>query len=245
MFVALEITMKTVKMLRRFSPSIICVQVLLGIILFHLVTVASAETERLAAAVASVPSVAYRLHTGDSIAVSYRLTPEYNQSLTILPDGNIELRLIGQVHLEGLTVEEARQSISVLANQRLRDPEVSVSVTDFVRDQFTVMGEVGKPGRYEIHGPVTIVEGLALANGFTQLSAQRHVVLVRPLDAHSEYGNATAFDFKHLLDRHKTTPVPFLQSGDIVIVTTSKFAKLTGTIRLLNVGLYYNPTSGL
>lgn len=238
--------MRPVEMFRRSTPSFTSLRVMLTVFFFSVVVLfVSAEKPRAAAVVGSAPSSIYKLHSGDSISVSYRITPEYNQNLTILPDGNIDLRLIGQVHLDGLSVEEARQAITALANQRLRDPEVSVSVTDFVRDQFTVMGEVGKPGRYEMHGSMTIVDALALANGFTQLSAQRHVVLVRPLDAHSEYGNATAFDFKHLLDVHRTTVVPVLENGDIIIVTTSKFAKLTGTIRLLNVGLYYNPASGL
>lgn len=245
MFYKHDIRMKAIKMLP-IRSSRTRLRLLLHIVLLCVATMhAQIEARQSVSTSAASPSQTYRLHSGDTVSVSYRITPEYNQSLTILPDGNIDLRLMGQVHLEGLSVEEARQAIAALANQRLRDPEVSVSVTDFVRDQFTVMGEVGKPGRYEIHGPITIVDALALANGFTQLSSQRHVILVRPLDAHSEYGNATAFDFKHLLNERRTTSVPVLRSGDIIIVTTSKFAKITGTIRLLNVGVYYNPASSL
>ena len=106
-----------------------------------------------------------------------------------------------------------------------------------------MMGEVGKAGRYDLHGPTTIVDGLAMASGFTALSAQRHVILVRPLSAHSEYGNATVYDYKHLLNEKRTNHIPLLQAGDIVVVTTSKFAKITSTLRLLNVGVYFNPLS--
>ncbi|MGI4755380.1 MAG: polysaccharide biosynthesis/export family protein [Janthinobacterium lividum] len=189
-------------------------------------------------------SAAYRLQTGDTISVFYRLTPEYNQSLTILPDGSVDLRLLGHVHVDGLSAEQAQQVITAEAAKRLRDPEVSVSVTDFVRQQFTVMGEVGRPGRYEIHGVTTMAEALGVSGGFTALSAQKSVVLVRPLGPKSEYGNATVFDFKHLVKKNAMTTMPAIHDGDIIIVTTSKFAKLTGTLRLLNVGLYYNPASG-
>jgi polysaccharide export outer membrane protein len=186
--------------------------------------------------------LAYELQSGDTIAVFYRITPEYNQSLTILPDGDVDLRLVGPVHLAGLDVEQARQAILDKAGRVLKDPEVSVSVTDFVREQFTVMGEVAKAGRFELHGTTTIADGLALAGGFTQVSAQRKVVLVRPLDPSSEYGRATVFDFKQLtrLNANTSRP-PSLQNGDIIIVTTSKFAKIQTVIKLVNVGLYYNP----
>ena len=189
-------------------------------------------------------SSTYRLQVGDTISVFYRLTPEYNQSLIILPDGYVDLRLLGHIHVDGLSAEQAQQAITAEAAKRLRDPEVSVSVTDFVREQFTVMGEVARPGRYEIHGPTTMAEALGLSGGFTSLSAQKSVVLVRPLGPKSEYGNATIFDFKHLIKANSTTAMPALHDGDIVIVTTSKFAKITGIIRLLNVGLYYNPLTG-
>ena len=61
-------------------------------------SVAASQTTATAA-----PPSTYRLQNGDTVSVFYRLTPEYNQSLTILPDGNIDLRVIGRVHLDGLT----------------------------------------------------------------------------------------------------------------------------------------------
>jgi polysaccharide export outer membrane protein len=187
------------------------------------------------------PARTYKLQSGDTISVFYRLTPEYNQSLTILPDGYVDLRLTGPVHVEGLDVEQAQQAIVAEAGKRLRNPEVSLSVIEFVRDQFTVMGEVGKPGKYEIRGPTSIVDALALASGFTSASAQRRVILVRPIAANSAYGNATIFDFKKLSHLDATTALPVVKSGDIIIVTTSKFAKVSGIIKLINVGLYYSP----
>jgi polysaccharide biosynthesis/export protein len=188
-----------------------------------------------------VQATPYRLHTGDTISVFYRLTPEYNQSLTILPDGSVSLRVLGRIQVAGLQVEEAQLVIEEEARRRLKNPQVSVSVTDFVREQFTVMGEVPRPGRYELHGETNIADALSLAGGFTQLSAQKKVVLVRPLSSTSEYGNATTFNFKQLTSLGKRTSLPVLKSGDLVVVTTSKFAKATAVVRLVNFGLYYNP----
>jgi polysaccharide export outer membrane protein len=192
----------------------------------------------------SARTAGYNIQVGDTLSVFYRLTPEYNQTLTVLPDGNLTLHLIGCVHVAGLDVEEARSAITHEAAKRLRDPDVSVSVSDFVHEQFSVMGEVSRPGRFELHGVTNLVDALASAGGFTNNSAQRRVILVKPLGQTSEYGNATVFDFKTLTSLIHSSSVPLLGSGDIVIVTTSKFAKVSGVVKLVNFGVFYNPLTG-
>lgn len=186
---------------------------------------------------------AYRLHPGDMIEVFYRLTPEYNQVANILPDGYVDLRLLGAIRVGGLGVTEARDAIVAEASKRLKNPQVSVSVLDFVPDHFMVIGEVGKPGRYELRGPINAVEALAIAGGFTSQSSRTKVILVRPLSPNSEYGQATVINFKDLnrLKASVSTKMPAMLNGDVLIVTTSKTAKVQNVIRLANIGLYYNP----
>ena len=91
----------------------------------------------------------YRLQPGDSVEVQYRYTPEFNGKAVIQPDGQISIPITGLVRIGGLPVEEARMAIAAKAAERLRDPEVVLLLTDFVKPAFTVAGEVGKPGRYD------------------------------------------------------------------------------------------------
>ena len=66
----------------------------------------------------------YRLQPGDTFTVHYRLTPEYNQTVTLQPDGTVTLRLLGPVSLRGLTGEQARSRIQEL---RRRDSRIQKS----------------------------------------------------------------------------------------------------------------------
>src|SRR4051794_40299915 len=66
----------------------------------------------------------YRLNPGDVIEIVYRYTPEYNQTVTIQPDGFVMLEIVGDLKVGGSTVEQARQKILENAAKRLRDPEV-------------------------------------------------------------------------------------------------------------------------
>src|SRR5258708_24175752 len=94
----------------------------------------------------------YRIQPSDVIEVQYRYTPEYNYTATIQPDGFAALQIVGDVKVAGLTVEEAAAAISIKAGERLRNPEVSVTLKEFVRPYFTVAGEVGHPGRFDLKG---------------------------------------------------------------------------------------------
>src|SRR5882757_10054051 len=79
----------------------------------------------------------YRIQPSDVIEVQYRYTPEYNHSATIQPDGFAALQLVGDVRVAGLTVDEAAAAIAGKAGERLQNPEVTVTLKEFVRPFFT------------------------------------------------------------------------------------------------------------
>jgi len=53
----------------------------------------------------------YTLHVGDEVALNYRFTPEFNQTVTVQPDGNVVLDVVGTVRVAGLTLEQAHDQI--------------------------------------------------------------------------------------------------------------------------------------
>jgi polysaccharide export outer membrane protein len=73
----------------------------------------------------------YRLNPGDVIEVNYRYTPEFNQTVTIQPDGFVMLEIVGELKISELTVEQARQKILENAVKRLKDPEVNLLLKEF------------------------------------------------------------------------------------------------------------------
>lgn len=108
----------------------------------------------------------------------------------VAPDGGVSLPGIGAVQVAGLTALEAQ----TLFNEKLRGtlPTLSVYVTTKHQsgDVFTVMGEVGKPGRYALDSDFTLVEALAAAGGGTPVSDLEHVLVIshptvgEPVHAH-------------------------------------------------------------
>jgi polysaccharide export outer membrane protein len=180
----------------------------------------------------------YRLQPNDVIDVQYTYTPEYNQTAAIQPDGFASLRLVGDIKLEGLTLEEARKAIHDRAATRLRDPEVFLFLKDYEKPHFVVGGEVKNPGRFELRGNVTALEAIAMAGGFNTLSAKHsEVILFRRVS--SDTGETKILDLKHAM----TAPAEdvSLRPGDMLLVPQNTVSKIERFIKWANVGLYWNP----
>src|ERR1700760_2160779 len=125
----------------------------------------------------------YQLQPSDVLELEYEYTPEYNQVATVEPDGTVRLKLLGSVKLAGKSLDEAAKTIKDKASLSLNKPEITLTLKDFVKPHFTVYGEVSRPGVYDIHGAVTVLQAIALSGGVKDTSKQTQVVLIRKMNA--------------------------------------------------------------
>ncbi len=179
----------------------------------------------------------YRLQAGDAFEVQYRYTPEYNQTVSVQPDGKVSLTLLGNVAVRGLTVDEARLRIMAEAAKRLKEPEVALDLKDFEKPHFTVIGEVEKPGRYELRGALTTVDALALAGGFKLTAKHTQILLIHRVN--DTIGETRLLDYKQLEHAKAGQELIPLRDGDLIIVPQSRFSKVERFVKLANVGAYY------
>ncbi len=106
---------------------------------------------------------------GDLLDISVYGVPELAQKVRVTPEGEAYLDLIGYVHLDGLTVEEAQ----ALIEKKLADggfvvnPHVSVLISEYVNQGVAIMGEVARPGIYPVYGTRRLFDLIAAAGGLT------------------------------------------------------------------------------
>ena len=180
--------------------------------------------------------VRYRLQAEDKVEVQYRYTPEYNAPASIQPDGFVSLPLIGEVKLAGLTVEEATTAIRTKACEKLNAPEVLVLLKEYVKPYFVIAGEVGRPGRVDLHGEVTLVEAIALAGGFKDTAHRKQVILLRKTGG--DQAQVSVIDVRKLMSTEGIKEDITVRSGDMVVVPRNALSKLEPFIRLSEGGLY-------
>jgi polysaccharide biosynthesis/export protein len=170
----------------------------------------------------------YRLRPGDVMDLNFQYSPEFNQTVAVQPDGFIALREIGDVNVNGITVPEVKTTVQNAYSKILAKPEIGVNLKDFEKPFFTAAGQVGKPGRYELHGDTTVIEGIAVAGGFTTASKHSQVVLVRRVD--DQWSHAQLIDVKKLMASKDLAEDFHLQPGDMLIVPQNRLSKIRSFI---------------
>jgi polysaccharide export outer membrane protein len=121
----------------------------------------------------------YRLGAGDKLRIEVYKDTQLSQSLQIRPDGKITLPLIGDLEAIGRTPVELRDEITRSLKEFITNPVVTVIVVDAVSSQVFVTGEVAKSGPVQIHGPLNVVQAIAMAGGFNEWANKKDVRILR------------------------------------------------------------------
>jgi polysaccharide export outer membrane protein len=181
----------------------------------------------------------YTLHTGDVVNLDYRFTPEFNQTVTVQPDGYIALQLVGNIKVAGLTVNEVHDQIVKLASDHLNNPELTVTLKDFQRPYVVVAGEVVQPGKFDLREDTTALQAVMLAGGFKDSARDTKVFLFRRVNGDmAEVRQLNLHDIKKTSDLERDSE---LQPGDMLLVTRNKMEHLSRFMKASNLGVYFNP----
>jgi polysaccharide export outer membrane protein len=181
----------------------------------------------------------YKIRKGDTFDLDFPLSPEFNQTLAVQPDGYVSLKAAGSMVVEGQTVPQLEESIKRAYAKVLHDPIVSISLRDFDKPFFIAAGQVSKPGKYDLRGDITVTQAVAIAGGFNQNAKHSQVVLFRPAaDGHYE---ATVLNIKKLLASHNLSEDVCLRPGDMLYVPQSAYSHIRPFLPSSVVGAYYNP----
>jgi polysaccharide export outer membrane protein len=126
----------------------------------------------------------YQLSPNDSIAVEVFGEDDLRTSGRLNSEGSISLPLIGSVQLAGLTLSQATQRVTELyARDYLVNPRVNVVLAGYAKRRFTVLGQVNRPGSYEMPetspGGIDLLEAVAMAGGYTRIAAPERVTVRR------------------------------------------------------------------
>jgi polysaccharide export outer membrane protein len=165
----------------------------------------------------------YRVAPPDVLMISVRPAPEINRDVVIRPDGRISFDLIGEVDVEGKTVEEIQKEITARIEQFIVHPDVTVILQTSNSRTYYVFGEVGSPGAYPLIGHVTALQALGGAGGGTRFANLGAARLVRPTE-----GKGLRYPVKFdqiAFDGNAATNYE-LQPGDVIYVPPSTSAKI-------------------
>ncbi len=181
----------------------------------------------------------YRLVPGDVLEIVYRYTPEFNQTVTIHPDGFVVLEIVGDLKLGGLTLEESRKTMIEKAGVRLKDPEITLLLKEFQKPYFIVSGEVAQPGKFEMREDITALQAVLMAGGFKDSAKSSQIVIFRKINA--EFAEVKLLNLKKIKQTSDLENDLTLEAGDIIFVPRNNFSKVEKFVKLASLLNILNP----
>lgn len=181
----------------------------------------------------------YLLTPGDVLEIHFRYTPEFNQTVTIQPDGYVSLEVGGEVKVGGLTLEEARGRIYEGAVVRLKDPDIAVVLKEFQKPYFVVAGEVAQPGKFEMRERVTAIQAIMLAGGFKDSARSSQVLVFRKIN--SDTAEVLTLDLKKIKKTSHLENDLRLEAGDMVMVPRNTLSRVERYVKLAGIAALFNP----
>jgi polysaccharide biosynthesis/export protein len=159
-------------------------------------------------------AVEYQIGPEDVLDISVWKNPELSRTVPVRPDGKVSLPLLNDFRAAGLTPSDLREQLVARLSEFVPTPEVSVIVREVHSRKVAVVGAVKTAGRYELKSPMTVLEAIALAQGFTDFAARDRIVVLR------QSGGTTTripFNYRKIAEGMEQENF-FVRPGDIVVV---------------------------
>ena len=157
----------------------------------------------------------YRIGPEDSLQIFVWKNETLSRVVSVRPDGVISLPLLGDVQAAGQTTRSLREVLVKRYAEFIAAPEISVIVNDVKSIKVSVIGEVPKPGRYELKSRTTVLDMLAMAGGFGQFASRSRMVILRPGDGKMK---RIPFNYNKAVSEGGEQENFYLQPNDIVVV---------------------------
>jgi polysaccharide export outer membrane protein len=181
----------------------------------------------------------YVLGEGDLLKITVYENEDLTTHARISGDGMVNVPLVGMTKLAGMTAGEAERKLTALfADGYIINPHVSVFVEEYRSKRVTILGEVVKPGVYELNGNATILEIVSKAGGLTDKAGNNLIIKRKPAASgpsapkgSADGDNYININLKDLMEKGNMSDNLYVQDGDDIFVTKSGFIYVTGEVR--------------
>jgi polysaccharide export outer membrane protein len=164
----------------------------------------------------------YALAPNDLLDIKVFQEDDLHSNPRVSTKGTITFPLIGVVTVAGLTPQEAANAIrAALAKDYIKNPQVTLVVQEYSKRRVTVLGEVQKPGTYDMpdRDKITLLDAIAMAGGYTRIADPSKIALKRKVDGTEK---VLKFNAKEMAKNVRTATFE-VQPNDIVTVGESIF----------------------
>jgi polysaccharide export outer membrane protein len=157
----------------------------------------------------------YVIGANDVLMIFFWREKDLTGDVTVRPDGRITVPLINDVDAAGLTPDQLRSRVTQAAAKFVQDPTVTVVVKQINSRKVFITGQIAKPGPYDLAGPLSIMQLIAMAGGVHEFADQKKITILR-----NEGGQLISlpFNYEEMKKRKNLQQNILLKPGDTIIV---------------------------
>lgn len=175
-----------------------------------------------APAVAASADYNYVVGPGDTLSINVWRNPELSSTVPVRPDGKVSTPLVDELVAQGKTSAEIARDVEKALGKFVRDPVVTVIVTNFVgpySEQIRVVGEAAKPQFLPYKQKMTVMDVMIAAGGLTDFADGNSATIVRAAEGNKRY----SVRLKDLIKRGDISANVEMLPGDILIIPQGWF----------------------
>ncbi|MFN9774888.1 MAG: XrtA/PEP-CTERM system exopolysaccharide export protein [Burkholderiales bacterium] len=174
------------------------------------------------AAGTGAPAYSYVIGPGDTLTVNVWRHPELSVSVPVRPDGKVTLPLVEDMPASGRSPTDLGKDIEERLKKYVREPSVTVQVTNFVGnagEQVRVVGQATKPAAIPYKQGMTLLDVMIQVGGITEYASGNRAVLIRQAEGNKQY----SIRLRDLLKGGDVTANVELRPGDVIMIPESWF----------------------
>ncbi|HEX5126902.1 MAG TPA: XrtA/PEP-CTERM system exopolysaccharide export protein [Rhodocyclaceae bacterium] len=175
-----------------------------------------------APAKASSADYNYVIGPGDTVNITVWRNPELSTSVPVRPDGKITTPLVEDLPAMGKDASTLARDIEKALAKYIRDPVVTVIVTNFVgpySEQVRVIGEATKPQVLPYRQQMTLLDVMIAVGGITEFADGNHASILRTSEGNKQY----SVRLKDLLKNGDVSANVEVKPGDVLVIPQSWF----------------------
>jgi polysaccharide biosynthesis/export protein len=162
------------------------------------------------------------IHPGDQVNIQVYGQQSLSQTVTVMQDGTIEYPLIGRLQIGGKTIDAATAQVRTKLAEYVRNPSVSIAITQFAQPDVLVLGDVKNPGKYQLRSDARVSDAIAAAGGLAEVNGELPEARVS-----DEQGDVSHVSLQQLLHDGDVGLDSSLTEGDVVYVPGPTLIKVT------------------
>ena len=158
----------------------------------------------------------YRIGAGDVLTIGvWGFEDLQGKELVVRPDGNVNFPLVGEVPAAGMTGSELTEKMTTGLSEYVKNPQVTVNVVKFHTTRVYVLGEVAKPGMYELEKQHNLLDAIGIAGSYTKEAAKKKVTIIRK----DQTGDPIKVNLMNIWEKGDMTQNYALNDGDVVYLS--------------------------